>query len=68
VKDGQGRIEPGGGGSVRLGIGGFSSLYTGWASTATLERAGLLEGGTPEERALLDAAFGGPTPWMAEEF
>jgi predicted acetyltransferase len=68
LKDGRGRLEPGGGGTLRVGIGGFSSLYAGWASTATLARAGLLRGGTPEERALLDAAFAGPTPWMVDEF
>jgi hypothetical protein len=49
-------------------VNGFSSLYTGWATTAALERAGLLTGGSPAERAALDAAFGGATPWMLDEF
>jgi predicted acetyltransferase len=68
VAEGEGRLEPGGQGGPRLGIGALSSLYTGWASTATLSRAGLLEGGSPTQLRALDAAFGGPTPWMMEEF
>ena len=52
----------------RLDVNGFSSLFTGWAGSAALARAGRLTGGSADERAALDAAFGGPTPWMAEEF
>jgi len=68
VAEGEGRLEPGGQGGPRLGIGALSSLYTGWASTATLSRAGLLEGGSASQLRALDAAFAGPTPWMMEEF
>jgi predicted acetyltransferase len=68
LAEGKGRLEPGGSGGPRLGIGALSSLYTGWASTATLSRAGLLEGGSSAQRRALDAAFAGPTPWMMEEF
>jgi predicted acetyltransferase len=68
VAEGQARLEPGGAGGPRLGIGALSSLYTGWASTATLSRAGLLAGGSPIQLRALDAAFAGPTPWMMEEF
>jgi predicted acetyltransferase len=68
VEPGEGRLEPGGAGSLRLDVGAFSALYTGWATTATLTRAGLLVGGTDAERAALDAAFAGPTPWMLDEF
>lgn len=68
VKGGRGRLERGGNGSMTLTIGGFSSLYTGFAASALLERAGLLAGGTAAERAALDAAFAGPNPWMPEEF
>ena len=57
-----------GSGSLRLEIGAFSALYTGWATPATLMRAGLLAGGTDAERAALGAAFAGPTPWMLDEF
>ena len=51
-----------------LAIGAFSSLYTGWASTETLRRAGKLAGGSDAQCAALDAAFAGPTPWMVDEF
>jgi predicted acetyltransferase len=68
VSKGRGRLEPGGGGAVELDIGAFSSLYTGWASTATLRRAGRLAGGTPASCEELDAVFAGPTPWMLDEF
>jgi predicted acetyltransferase len=68
VEDGRGRLEPGGEGTIRVGIGALSALFTGWAGTATLARAGLLEGGAPGERAALDLAFAGPTPWMVDEF
>jgi len=68
VAEGEGRLARGGGGGPRLGIGALSSLYTGWAGTATLSRAGLLEGGSPTQLRALDAAFAGPTPWMMDEF
>ncbi len=53
---------------MQLDVGSLSSLYTGWATTAALERAGLISGGSSEERAALDAAFAGPTPWLLDEF
>lgn len=68
VAGGEARLEAGGGNGPRLGIGALSSLYTGWGSTATLARAGLLEGGSAAQLGALDAAFAGPTPWMMEEF
>jgi predicted acetyltransferase len=68
VSEGEGSLEPGGGDGPRLGIGALSSLYSGWASTATLARSGLLEGGSPAQLRALDAAFAGPTPWMMDEF
>jgi predicted acetyltransferase len=68
VKDGRGSLEPGGAAGPRLAIGAFSSLYTGWASTEALRRAGLLSDGRPADCALLDAAFAGPTPWLLDEF
>jgi len=61
-------LEPGGRGGPALAIGAFSSLYTGWASAEMLRRAGKLEGGNDAQRAALDAAFAGPTPWMVDEF
>lgn len=54
--------------SAQLGIAAFASLYTGWAGTADLARMGLLRGGSFDQRAALDAAFAGRTPWMLDEF
>jgi predicted acetyltransferase len=68
VSKGEGGLEPGGEGRVSMGLGAFASLYSGWAQTATLARAGLLQGGSAVERALLDAAFAGPAPWLPEQF
>jgi predicted acetyltransferase len=68
VADGHGQLERGGKGNVRFRIGGFGSLYSGYASAYTLARVGLLSGGSPSELAALDAAFTGPTPWMLDEF
>jgi len=68
VAKGEGHLEAGGQGQVAMGLGAFASLYSGWAQTATLARAGLLQGGSAAERALLDAAFAGPAPWLPEEF
>ena len=56
------------GDAPRLEIGGFASLYTGFASTSRLARAGLLAGGSPAARAALDAAFAGPAPVCQDEF
>ena len=67
VSGGEGRLERTERARLRLGIGAFSSWYSGWSDAATLERAGLVDdAGT--EGALLDACFGGRTPWMMDEF
>jgi predicted acetyltransferase len=68
VREGRGRLERGGPGGARLDIGAFSALYTGWASSAVLVRAGRLAGAGERERSALDAAFAGPTPWLLDEF
>jgi predicted acetyltransferase len=68
VERGAGRLERGGAGVVRLGIGAFAALYSGWSTTDSLARTGLLDGGSEADRATLDDAFGGPTPWMLDEF
>jgi predicted acetyltransferase len=68
VSKGTGQLEPGGDGTIELGIGAFSSLFTGWACTATLARTGLLTGGTDEQREALDAIFAGPAPWSPHEY
>jgi predicted acetyltransferase len=68
VEHSRARLEPGGSGAVRLGIGALAALYSGWSTTAVLARSGLLDGGSTAERAALDRIFAGPTPWMLDEF
>ncbi len=68
VHERRGRLERGGPGAIALDVGALSSLYTGWATTSTLARAGRLRGGSDEERGALDAVFAGPTPWLMDEF
>lgn len=58
--------EPGGSGAVRITARGLAAWYAGAAGTATLRRAGLLDGGPADG---LDALIGGPKPArMADEF
>jgi predicted acetyltransferase len=68
VDDGAARLERGGAGSVRLGVGALSALYSGQATTATLAQTSLIDGGREHERGALDRIFGGPAPWMLDEF
>jgi predicted acetyltransferase len=62
VDDGTGRLEPGGAGAVRLAIGALAALYSGWATTASLAQAGLLDGADAAACATLDRVFAGPLP------
>lgn len=66
VEDGVGRAEGGGTGEVRVGIGGLSSLYAGYATAGRLRAAGRLAGGSGATDSALDAAFAGPTPWCPD--
>ena len=68
VSGGRGKLERGGLGTVRIGIGTFSSLWSGYASARTLELIGGLTGATAKDRDALDAVFAGPTPWMVDAF
>src|SRR3954471_7051744 len=60
VEGGNGKLEPGGDGSVRVGIGALASLYSGYVPARTLAQAGLLRGARDADLAALDAAFTGP--------
>jgi predicted acetyltransferase len=65
---GEGRLEPGGTGSVRLDVRGLSVLYAGGGSSALLRRVGLLAGGDRRTDELLDAATAGPAPTILDYF
>jgi predicted acetyltransferase len=66
VVHGQGRLEPGGGGGVRVGAGGLAALYGG-VKIGTLRRAGLATGGDAAHDVALDAALAG-TAFMLDFF
>lgn len=67
VRDGQGVLEPGGGGDLEVTARGLAALYSGFASPWTLAGLGLLRGdGAACARAA--AIFAGPRPWMREMF
>lgn len=67
-EDGEVRCEPGGSGAVRLTARGLSAWFAGAATTATLRRAGLLDGDLGDA-APLDALTGAPrTLLMADAF
>jgi predicted acetyltransferase len=68
VADGQGRLERGGDGTVRLDVGALATLYAGFATTATLARLARIAGGSEALRARLDACFAGPSPWIIDPF
>ena len=53
--------------AIRLGANGVAALYAG-SPTAVLATAGLISGGSPEDRALLDAAFTGRPAYMLGYF
>lgn len=68
VKDGSGRLEPGGAGTVRVTIGHLTAIYTGWADPALYARWGYLPGAGADEIAALRRCFTGKTPWSAVFF
>ena len=66
VEDGEGRLEKGGDGDVRLSINALSTLYSGYASASMLRQVGMLTGGSAADDDALTAAFAGPTPAIAD--
>jgi predicted acetyltransferase len=68
VDAGEGRLEKGGSGAVRMSINAFAALYAGYASSRSLARAGHLAGAGHREHALLDAVLTGPTPTLMDFF
>ena len=57
-----------GGQLATITVGGLASLFTSYATTATLVGAGLLRGATAATMSILDQAFAGPSPWMLDFF
>ena len=67
VANGRGEVRPGGTGAVTLDIRGLAPLYSGYLSAEELRSTGLVEG-APDSLALATLVFGGPSPWMADDF
>ena len=67
VADGIAQVGRGGSGGVRLDIRALAALYTGFTPARVLERQGRIEGDA-RSIATLDGLFGGPLPWMQDEF
>lgn len=59
IDDGTARCEPGGDGTVRLGVGALAALYAGGADPAALAFDGALECDDDRSLSLLRAAFAG---------
>lgn len=68
LSGGNGRLEPGGAGTVRLTTRGLASWYTGAATPQQLRRSGLLSGGDADTDELLRTATAGPTPTLHDYF
>lgn len=64
---GAGRVTPGGTGAIRLTRRALAPLYTGFAGPRALRVTGGIE--APDDRlGALEAAFAGPSPWLADRF
>lgn len=67
VSGGEGRLSPGGAGSVRCGIGALAGWYSTTLRARDAVRLGLLEG-SPGDVEQLDALIGDRDPWMPDFF
>lgn len=68
VGGGQGRLERGGRGLVRLDVGALAPLLTGWVSPSALAHAGRLSAPDTASLAPLERALAGPPPWVRDFF
>ncbi len=66
-RDGEGGLEPGGDGRVRIGARGLAAVFAG-GSLDVMRRSGLLTGGDARDDALLQAAMAGPAPTLRDYF
>ncbi|MGP1375435.1 MAG: GNAT family N-acetyltransferase [Almyronema sp.] len=67
VAQGQGQVQPGGTGKVKLTIQALASLYTGLFSATQLYNAGRLES-DEASRAIADQIFATTSPWLPDFF
>lgn len=67
VEGGAAKVEKGGKGKVKVDIRGLAAMYTGALSAQDAEQVGYLEA-SEADKATLNAAFSGPTPWTPDFF
>lgn len=68
VDGGHGRLTPGGTGTVRVGIGGLSSWWSGYAGARTLLRTGHLESTDQAALAVLDGLAAANPPALVDVY
>jgi predicted acetyltransferase len=68
LSGGNGRLEPGGAGTVRLTPRGLAAWYAGAATPQQLRRSGFLTGGDADTDELLRTATAGPAPTLHDYF
>lgn len=68
VEDGNGTLTRGGDGTVALGVGALSALYSGYADPRTLRRAGLLSCADDAALGTLATMTAGPRPRLLDYF
>jgi predicted acetyltransferase len=67
VAGGDGRVRPGGRGTLRVDIRGLAAIYSGWTLPHSAKALGLLDAPT-EDLALAAGVFASSTPWMSDMF
>ena len=67
VSEGRGTVPSGGTGGLSMGPRGFAPLYTNHLSPPDIKNIGLLKG-TDEDLSKAAAIFGGPRPWIGDQF
>lgn len=68
LSGGEGRLEPGGDGTVRLTPRGLAAWYAGAATPRQLRHSGFLTGGDESTDDLLQTATAGPVPTLHDYF
>lgn len=67
VSDGRAAVEAGGSGALQLDVRTLAALYSGHQNVYDLAATGLIRGSSAALAAAA-AIFGGPAPWMRDEF
>ncbi len=63
---GEGRLTPGGDGTIEIGVGGLSSWWSGYTSARTLANTGHLQTADPTALATLDGLGASAAPTLVD--